>query len=106
MQVLGDQWPIFTYAHCEYNPEDVWKGTFRSAILVTASETQFTFNFQMYNKLLQAYKHVFTSPGSINKISKVSDQGMTSITLASITYIVTQVHIFIRCYVWPKVTVH
>ena len=39
MQVPGDQWPIFIYTCCEYDPEDTWKGTFRSAILVTVSET-------------------------------------------------------------------
>ena len=105
MQVPRDQWPIFIYAHCEYNPEDTWKGTLRSSILVTVSETLSAFNFQIYHKLLQAYKHVFTSPSSIDKISKATQSGnaciheMTSITLASIAHIATQVHIFIRCYV-------
>ena len=46
MQVPGDQWPIFIYTHCEYEPEDTWKGAFRSAILVTVSETQSAFNFE------------------------------------------------------------
>ena len=45
MQVPGDQWPIFIYARCEYEPEDAWKGAFRSAILVTVSEIQSAFNF-------------------------------------------------------------
>ena len=70
MQVPGDQWPIFIYACCEYDPEDTWKGTFRSAILITVSETLSAFNFQIYHKLLQAYKHVFTSPSFVDKISK------------------------------------
>ena len=39
MQVPGDQWLIFIYTCCEYNPEDMWEGAFRSAILVTVSET-------------------------------------------------------------------
>jgi hypothetical protein len=105
MQVPGDQWPIFIYARCEYDPEEAWNGTFRSAILVTVSETLSAFNSQVYHKLLQAYKHVFTSPSSVDKISKATRSGnarihgMTSVTLASIAYIATQVHIFIRCYV-------
>ena len=39
MQVPRDQWLIFIYTHCEYDPEDTWKGVFRSPILVTVSET-------------------------------------------------------------------
>ena len=45
MQIPGDQWLIFIYARCEYDPEDVWKGTFRSAILIAVSETQSPVNF-------------------------------------------------------------
>ena len=37
MQVPRDQWPIFIYTHCQYNPEDTWKGTFRNAIIVAVS---------------------------------------------------------------------
>lgn len=40
MQVPGDQWPIFIYAGCEYDPEDPWKGAFRGAILVAVSGIQ------------------------------------------------------------------
>ena len=72
MQVFRDQWPIFTYIHCKYDPEDVWKGAFRSVILVTVSETLSAFNFQIYYKLLQAYKHMFTSPSSMDKFSKAT----------------------------------
>ena len=89
---LDWSWVIFIYAHCEYDPEDMWKGTFRSAILITVSETQ-SVNLQIYHKLLRAYKHVFTSPSSVDKISKAMwsgnacIHGMTSVTLASIAYI-------------------
>lgn len=34
MLVSGDQWPIFLYAGYEYDPENPWKGLFRSTILV------------------------------------------------------------------------
>lgn len=40
MQVPGDQWPIFIYSRCEYDPEDPWKGAFRSTILVAVSEIE------------------------------------------------------------------
>ena len=35
MTVAGDQWPIFLYARYEYDPEDPWKGLFRSSLLVS-----------------------------------------------------------------------
>jgi hypothetical protein len=37
MIVPGDQWPIFLYAGCEYDPENPWKGLFRSTILICVS---------------------------------------------------------------------
>lgn len=37
MVVPGDQWPIFLYAGYEYDPEDPWKGLFRSHILISVS---------------------------------------------------------------------
>ena len=89
----------FQYACCEYNPEDAWKGAFRSAILIAVSETQSPVNFQSnFQTYLQAYKHIFTLPGSVDKIYKATWSGnvcicgMTSVTLASIVCIATQVH--------------
>lgn len=35
LQVSRDQWPIFIYSHCEYDPEDPWKGAFQGALLVS-----------------------------------------------------------------------
>jgi hypothetical protein len=35
MTVPGDQWPLLLYAGGEYDPEDPWKGLFRSSILVS-----------------------------------------------------------------------
>ncbi|KAG1850671.1 hypothetical protein F4604DRAFT_1883641 [Suillus subluteus] len=44
--VRGDQWPMFLYAGCEYDPEDPWKGLLKGEILIFG------------------FKHVFTSPSS------------------------------------------
>ncbi|KAG1804018.1 hypothetical protein EV424DRAFT_1474520 [Suillus variegatus] len=68
--VRGDQWPIFLYA-------DPWKGLLRSDIL--------------------GFKHVFTSPSSVDKEPKATHSGntylhgMKSITRGSLAYIATQV---------------
>ncbi|KAG1837997.1 hypothetical protein F4604DRAFT_1885625 [Suillus subluteus] len=79
MLVCGDQWPIFLYAHQTYDPDDPWCGLLRSCLLVSA------------------YKHVFTSPSSVEKEPKATRSrnaclhGMKSATIASIAYIATQV---------------
>ena len=49
MQIPGDQWPIFIYTQCEYDPDDAWKGTFRSMILVVVSE-ELTSNYFSANQ--------------------------------------------------------
>ncbi|KAG1767596.1 hypothetical protein EV702DRAFT_1182097 [Suillus placidus] len=73
--VTGDQWLLFLYADYHYDPEDPWNGL-------------------LY---LQAYKHVFTSPSSIDREPKATRSGnaqihgMTRITLPSIAYIATQI---------------
>ncbi|KAG2738342.1 hypothetical protein P692DRAFT_20758862, partial [Suillus brevipes Sb2] len=79
MIVTGDQWPPFLYANYHYDLEDAWNGLFRSALLVSA------------------YKHVFTSPSSVDREPKATCSGnarihgMTRVTLPSIRYIATQV---------------
>ncbi|KAG1894632.1 uncharacterized protein F5891DRAFT_1130893 [Suillus fuscotomentosus] len=79
MLVCGDQWPIFLYAHHAYDPEDPWCGLLRSRLLV------------------YAYKHVFTSPSSVDREPKATRSGnarlhgMNSVTIASLAYIATQV---------------
>ncbi|KAG0695576.1 hypothetical protein DFH29DRAFT_814029 [Suillus ampliporus] len=79
MLVCGDQWPIFLYAHYVYDSEDPWSGLLRSCLLTCA------------------YKHVFTSPSSVDKEPKAMQSGntrlhgMNSVTIASIAYITTQV---------------
>ncbi|KAG1792276.1 uncharacterized protein HD556DRAFT_1432645 [Suillus plorans] len=56
------------YAHYTYDVDDPWCGLLRSRLLVCA------------------YKHIFTSPSSVNKEPKA-----TSVTIASMAYIATQV---------------
>jgi len=79
MAVAGDQWPIFLYQGYNYDPEDPWNGLFRGSLLI------------------YAYKHIFTSPSSIEKEPKTTRSGnarihrMTQVTPASIAYIATQV---------------
>ncbi|KAG1886555.1 hypothetical protein F4604DRAFT_1877826 [Suillus subluteus] len=70
MLVCGDQWPVFLYALYIYDPEDPWCGLLRSRLLVCA------------------YKHVFTSPSSVEREPKAT---MNSVTIASVAYIATQV---------------
>ncbi|KAG6905869.1 hypothetical protein DXG01_017226 [Tephrocybe rancida] len=77
--VSGDEWPVFVYHEYTYDPEDPWNGAFRSLLLV------------------KAFKHVFTSPSSVDKDPKATRSGnarlhdMISVTPASIAYIATQV---------------
>ncbi|KAG1899887.1 uncharacterized protein F5891DRAFT_953184, partial [Suillus fuscotomentosus] len=77
--VCGDQWPMFLYAGCVYDPEDPWKGLLRSEILVFG------------------FKHVFMSPSSVDKEPKATCSGnaylhgMRSATKGSLAYIATQV---------------
>ncbi|KAG1836688.1 hypothetical protein DFJ58DRAFT_669456 [Suillus subalutaceus] len=94
--VCGDQWPIFLYAHYLYDPEDPWCGLLRSHLLVCA------------------YKHIFTSPSSVEREPKAMQSGnarlhrMKSVTIASIAYIATQVCNVSFCNtvfdIWPKVS--
>src|ERR1700683_948611 len=35
--ISGDQWPVFLYARHTFDPEDPWKGLFRSTILTFVS---------------------------------------------------------------------
>ncbi|RDB25671.1 hypothetical protein Hypma_006974 [Hypsizygus marmoreus] len=83
MIVRGDQWPLFLYPDLAYDPDDPWKGLLRSSLLI------------------KAYKHVFTSPSSVDddeiRITKSTKSGnariygMSAVTPASLAYIATQV---------------
>ncbi|KZP11713.1 hypothetical protein FIBSPDRAFT_756419 [Athelia psychrophila] len=78
-KVPGEHWPSFVYENCRYDPEEPWQGLFRGAFLVLA------------------YKHIFTSPSSVDSETKATRSGnarihgMTAVTLPSIAYVATQV---------------
>ncbi|KAF8329620.1 hypothetical protein F5887DRAFT_896688, partial [Amanita rubescens] len=78
LAVKGDQWPLILYAKQEFDPEDPWDGLFRSELLVWA------------------FKHIFTSPSSVEKENKATRSGnarihgMTRVTTASLAYVATQ----------------
>ncbi|KAG2737704.1 hypothetical protein P692DRAFT_20883308 [Suillus brevipes Sb2] len=77
--VSGDQWPLFLYANEAYDPDDPWNGLLRSRLLINA------------------FRHVFTSPSSVEKEPKATRagnarlHGMTAVTAPSVAYIATQV---------------
>ncbi|THH06871.1 hypothetical protein EW146_g9483 [Bondarzewia mesenterica] len=77
--IAGDQWLIVLYSGEAYDPEDPWNGLFRGTLLIAA------------------YKHIFTSPSSVDKELRATHagnariHGMTRVTPASIAYIATQV---------------
>ena len=97
MAVSGDQWPIFVYQGYSYDPEDPWNGLLRSTLLVSVSYHEYLCILAHTNCLTQGYKHIFTSPSSVEKEPKATRSGnaringMTHITAASISYIATQV---------------
>ncbi|KAG1764999.1 hypothetical protein EDD22DRAFT_978875 [Suillus occidentalis] len=57
MLVCGDQWPVFLYAHYVDDHNDPWSSLLRSRLLVCA------------------YKHVFTSPSSVDREPKATQSG-------------------------------
>ncbi|KAI6012367.1 hypothetical protein EDC04DRAFT_2870892 [Pisolithus marmoratus] len=71
---------VFLYADYTYDPEDPWNGLLHSGLLVSA------------------YKHIFTSPSSVDQELKATHSGnacihgMCCMTKASITYVTTQTH--------------
>ncbi|KAI0055392.1 hypothetical protein BV25DRAFT_1921867 [Artomyces pyxidatus] len=79
MSIAGDYWPLFLYRGCVYNPCEPWNGLFRNQLLVSA------------------FKHIFTSPSSVDKEPRATRagnariHGMTRVTAASIAYVATQV---------------
>ncbi|KAH7923641.1 hypothetical protein BV22DRAFT_1105998 [Leucogyrophana mollusca] len=79
IQVAGDQWPLMLYANYTYDPEDPWNGLLRSGLLVNG------------------FKHVFTSPSSVDQEPKATRSGnahihgMRLVTKASIAYVATQI---------------
>lgn len=100
MYIRGDQWPILIYEDCRFDPENPWKGLLRNSLLVLIRRvlTSPICRLSSFSFLLQAYKHVFTSPSSVEhdepkatRSGNAHIHGMTGVTTASLAYISTQV---------------
>jgi hypothetical protein len=77
MIVPGNQWPVFLYAGYEYDPENPWKGLFRSTILVCVGSLEVFLAAVADFSGLKAYKHVFMSPSLVEKGPKATWSGNT-----------------------------
>ncbi|KAJ3528944.1 hypothetical protein NMY22_g9199 [Coprinellus aureogranulatus] len=79
LSVTGDIWPAFLYRDLKFNADDPWEGLFKGKLLVSA------------------YKHVFTSPSSVEQETRATRSGnaeihgMKSVTIPSLAYISTLV---------------
>ncbi|KAH6880570.1 hypothetical protein BKA70DRAFT_1238733 [Coprinopsis sp. MPI-PUGE-AT-0042] len=77
--VAGDQWPVFLYKDFDCKEGNVWDGLFRSSLLVSA------------------FKHIFTSPSSVDREPRATRSGnarihgMKQVTVLSLAYVATQV---------------
>ncbi|KAF6741086.1 hypothetical protein DFP72DRAFT_863184 [Ephemerocybe angulata] len=77
--VGGAHWPLFVFKNEVFDPDDAWKGLFRSELLV------------------KGFKHIFTSPSSVDDEPRATRSGnarihgMTRVTPASLAYAMTQV---------------
>jgi len=95
--VCGNQWPMLVYAKQEYDPKDPWNGLFRSQLPIWVSSTYFCVTYILLIPNGQAYKHIFTSPSSVEKKVKATRSGnawihgMKQVTTASLAYVATQV---------------
>ncbi|KAH6869037.1 hypothetical protein BKA70DRAFT_1023040, partial [Coprinopsis sp. MPI-PUGE-AT-0042] len=77
--VAGDEWPVFLYKDYQADPRRIWEGLFRS------------------NLLVYAFKHIFTSPSSVDREPRATRSGnarihgMKNVTIPSLAYVATQV---------------
>jgi hypothetical protein len=96
--VCGGQWPMLVYVNWQYDKNESWEGLFRSQLLVWVEINLFLFVFSSYSQYwTQVFKHIFTSPSSVEKETKATRSGnthihgMTQVTTASLAYVATQV---------------
>lgn len=100
--MAGDVWPIFLYANCKYHPENPWEGFLKNVLLIKARFATIAAwsLISVDHMLYQGFKHIFTSPSSVEKEAKATRSGnarihgMTAVTPASIAYVATQVAIW------------
>ena len=75
LQLAGDLWPVFLYASYSYDAEDPWNGLMRSGLLISVS-SNYSLSFgDPHLNGTQAYKHVFTSPSSVDQEPKATRSG-------------------------------
>ena len=98
LTVAGDEWPLLVYADCVYDPEELWEGLSRNRLLVWVLPLPSTSNIQSTDTdNFQTFKHMFTSPSSVNLNAKATRSGntrihgMTRVMTASLAYVATQV---------------
>jgi hypothetical protein len=98
LAIAGDQWPVLLYSGYTFYEDDPWHGLLRSTILLKvmySSNSSCTTN----SGHSQTFKHIFTSPSSVEREAKATRSGnarihgMTHVTPASIAYAATQVSI-------------
>jgi hypothetical protein len=98
----GDQWPLFLYKDFKFNQNDVWEGLFRSLLLVLVSIKGTAIDITpvlMMTALSQAFKHIFTSPSSVDREPRATRSGnarihgMKRVTVPSLAYVATQVRL-------------
>lgn len=97
--VTGDQWPIFLYEGLKYDEENPWEGFLRSKIMISVStlEKIFPIRKRPNSHCFKAYKHIFTSPSSVDgegratRSGNAAIHGMTNVTAASLAYVATLV---------------
>lgn len=107
--VSGDQWPVLLYKDEIYDPENPWAGLFKNRLLVLVTEIPFfPSDLLLLMQIpfdLKAFKHIFTSPSSVDKEPKATRSGnarihgMTSVTIPSLAYVATQVPNLYEIYV-------
>ena len=101
LSISGSHWPVFVYKNETYEAENPWKGLFRNELLVKASLNAFPGSRLWLTSRLQGYKHIFTSPSSVDEQPKATRSGnarihgMTHVTPASLAYAFTQVSAFL-----------
>ena len=96
--VAGNQWPLLVYADCKYDSAEPWEGLLQNKLLVWVfyslqpSDIQST---DIYD--FQAFKHIFTSPSSVDLDAKATRSGnaclhsMMRVTTVSLAYVAMQV---------------
>lgn len=99
LAIAGSHWPIFVYKDERYDPENPWNGLFRNEILVKVCrfDTAYCCSLLERDDISKAFKHIFTSPSSVDDEPKATRSGnarihgMCYVTPASLAYVFTQV---------------